>query len=118
METNFGKGVFSSVLKAKDLSMESQNGESSAFVAIKIIRNNETMRKASKTEIAILKKLSDRDPERKKHVVQFHRSFEFRGHVFLVFEKLSMNLREAAKKFGRDVGISISAVRVNDATFL
>lgn len=112
METNFGKGVFSSVLKAKDLSMESQNGESSAFVAIKIIRNNETMRKASKTEIAILKKLSDRDPERKKHVVQFHRSFEFRGHVFLVFEKLSMNLREAAKKFGRDVGISISAVRV------
>ena len=104
-ETNFGKGVFSSVLKAKDL-------KSSSFVAIKIIRNNETMRKASKTEIAILKKLSDRDPERKKHVVQFHRSFEFRGHVFLVFEKLSMNLREAAKKFGRDVGISISAVRV------
>jgi len=104
-ETNFGKGVFSSVLKAKDL-------KSSSFVAIKIIRNNETMRKASKTEIAILKKLSDRDPEHKKHVVQFHRSFEFRGHVFLVFEKLAMNLREAAKKFGRDVGISISAVRV------
>ena len=104
-ETNFGKGVFSSVLKAKDL-------KSSSFVAIKIIRNNETMRKASKTEIAILKKLSDRDPEQKKHVVQFHRSFEYRGHVFLVFEKLAMNLREAAKKFGRDVGISISAVRV------
>ena len=116
-ETNFGKGVFSSVLKAKDLKRSdtpetSSASASSAFVAIKIIRNNETMRKASKTEVAILKKLSDRDPEGKKHVVQFHRSFEFRGHVFLVFEKLSMNLREAAKKFGRDVGISISAVRV------
>ena len=116
-ETNFGKGVFSSVLKAKDLKRSdtpetSSSSASSAFVAIKIIRNNETMRKASKTEVAILKKLSDRDPEGKKHVVQFHRSFEFRGHVFLVFEKLSMNLREAAKKFGRDVGISISAVRV------
>ena len=112
-ETNFGKGVFSSVLKAKDLERsDSPETSSSAFVAIKIIRNNETMRKASKTEVAILKKLSDRDPEGKKHVVQFHRSFEFRGHVFLVFEKLSMNLREAAKKFGRDVGISISAVRV------
>ena len=116
-ETNFGKGVFSSVLKAKDLKRSdtpetSSPAASSAFVAIKIIRNNETMRKASKTEVAILKKLSDRDPEGKKHVVQFHRSFEFRGHVFLVFEKLSMNLREAAKKFGRDVGISISAVRV------
>jgi serine/threonine-protein kinase PRP4 len=116
-ETNFGKGVFSSVLKARDLrpptttTKETDVASSSQDVAIKIIRNNETMRKASKTEIAILKKLSDLDPDRKKHVVSFYRSFEFRNHVFLVFEKLEMNLREAAKKFGRDVGISIQAVR-------
>ena len=35
METNFGKGVFSSVLKAKDLSMESQNGELKSFETTK-----------------------------------------------------------------------------------
>ena len=55
------------------------------------------MRKASKTEVAILKKLSDRDPEGKKHVVQFHRLFEFRVTSF-VFEKLSHELARSGKE--------------------
>ena len=67
------------MLKARDLRLpttttkETDVASSSQDVAIKIIRNNETMRKASKTEIAILKKLSDLEPDRKKHVVSFYR---------------------------------------------
>uniref|UniRef100_A0A7N0ZS22 Protein kinase domain-containing protein n=1 Tax=Kalanchoe fedtschenkoi TaxID=63787 RepID=A0A7N0ZS22_KALFE len=55
-----GKGVFSSVVRAKDL--KAGNGELEA-VAIKIIRNNETMFKAGQSELIILKKLVGADPE-------------------------------------------------------
>ncbi|KAL9423390.1 hypothetical protein AB3S75_035475 [Citrus x aurantiifolia] len=52
-----GKGVFSTVVRAKDL--KAGNGEPEE-VAIKIIRNNETMNKAGQTEVQILKKLAVR----------------------------------------------------------
>lgn len=36
----------------------------------------------------------------------------YRKHLCLVFESLHMNLREVLKKFGRDIGLKLSAVRV------
>eukprot|EP00953_Heterococcus_sp_UTEX-ZZ885_P019981 11161-Heterococcus_DN1.PRE.2 len=36
---------------------------------------------------------------------------EHKNHVVMVFESLQMNLRETLKKFGRRVGINITAVR-------
>ncbi|KAI8973761.1 kinase-like domain-containing protein, partial [Mycotypha africana] len=102
---NLGRGVFSSVVKAKD---QKTNEE----VAIKMIRNNETMYKAGQKELAFLKKLMEADPENKKHVIRLHRHFEYRNHLCLVFETLSMNLRDVLKKYGKDVGISIKAVRI------
>jgi serine/threonine-protein kinase PRP4 len=62
-------------------------------------------------EIGILEQLAAADPDDKKHLVRFHRHFEHKGHLCMVFENLSLNLREVVKRFGRDVGINIRAVR-------
>ncbi|SPO34641.1 related to mRNA splicing-associated serine-threonine protein kinase [Pseudozyma flocculosa] len=102
---NLGKGMFSSVVKARDL----QNGDRE--VAIKIVRIQETMYKAGLKEIGILKKLAELDPEDKKHVIRLEGHFEHRGHLCMVFESLSMNLREVVKRFGKDVGLNLMAVK-------
>ncbi|KAK6538752.1 U4/U6 small nuclear ribonucleoprotein prp4, variant 2 [Orbilia ellipsospora] len=104
VQANLGKGMFSGVVRALDT-------ETKKLVAIKIIRNNETMRKAGQKEIDILKKLAAHDPEDRKHCVRLERQFDHKGHLCLVFENLSINLREVLKKFGRDIGINLRAVR-------
>jgi len=99
-----GRGVFSTVLKGRDL-------ESMKDVAIKVIRANDVMYKTAQIETAICKKLAGADPENKRHCVKFLGHFEFRDHVFMVFEPMAMNLREVLKKYGRNVGLSIHAVQ-------
>ncbi|KAF5195942.1 Serine/threonine-protein kinase PRP4-like protein [Thalictrum thalictroides] len=103
-----GKGVFSTVVRAKDL--KAGKGEPEE-VAIKIIRNNDTMYKAGLEELVILKKLVSADPEDRRHCVRYVSSFKYRNHLCLVFESLHMNLREVLKKFGRNIGLKLSAVR-------
>ncbi|KAL8470602.1 hypothetical protein ACS0TY_033236 [Phlomoides rotata] len=103
-----GKGVFSTVVRAKDLKAKPGDPEE---VAIKIIRNNETMYKAGMEELVILKKLVGADPEDKRHCVRFLSTFKYRNHLCLVFESLHMNLREVLKKFGRNIGLKLTAVR-------
>ncbi|KAL7240463.1 hypothetical protein ACSBR2_006170 [Camellia fascicularis] len=103
-----GKGVFSTVVRAKDLKVGPGDPEE---VAIKIIRNNEHMHKAGKEELIILKKLVGADPDNKRHCVRFLSSFKYRNHLCLVFESLHMNLREVLKKFGRNIGLKLTAVR-------
>ncbi|XP_073223367.1 uncharacterized protein [Cicer arietinum] len=103
-----GKGVFSTVVRAKNL--KTGNGEPDE-VAIKIIRNNDTMYKAGLDELIILKKLVGADPDDKRHCVRFLSSFKYRNHLCLVFESLNMNLREVLKKFGRNIGLKLTAVR-------
>ncbi|KAH8662973.1 kinase-like domain-containing protein [Tricladium varicosporioides] len=104
VQANLGKGMFSGVVRATDVTTKK-------LVAIKLIRNNETMRKAGMKEIEILQKINDADPEDKKHMIRLERHFEHKGHLCMVFENLSINLREVLKKFGRDVGINLKAVR-------
>ncbi|KAH8423833.1 putative serine/threonine protein kinase (Prp4) [Aspergillus melleus] len=101
---NLGKGMFSSVVRATDK-------ETGQLVAVKIIRQNDTMRKAGLKEIDILEQLHEADPEDKKHVIKYVRQFDHKGHLCMVFENLSMNLREVLKKFGRDVGLNLRAIR-------
>ncbi|KAL9148975.1 hypothetical protein ABFS82_12G079200 [Erythranthe guttata] len=103
-----GKGVFSTVVRAKDLKARPGDPEE---VAIKIIRNNETMYKAGMEELVILRKLVGADPENKRHCVRFLSTFKYRNHLCLVFESLHMNLREVLKKFGRNIGLKLTAVR-------
>ncbi|XP_022150585.1 serine/threonine-protein kinase prpf4B-like [Momordica charantia] len=103
-----GKGVFSTVVRAKDLKAGHDEPEE---VAIKILRSNETMYKAGLEELVILKKLVGADPDDKRHCVRFLSSFKYRNHLCLVFESLHMNLREVLKKFGRNIGLKLTAVR-------
>ncbi|XP_055388623.1 serine/threonine-protein kinase PRP4 homolog [Condylostylus longicornis] len=88
-----GKGVFSTVVKCYD-------SETHGTVAIKIIRNNEMMKRAAEKEADILERLNRSDKEDRRHVVRLQRTFEFRGHICLVFEWLWGNLRVALKKYG------------------
>ncbi|XP_051145940.1 serine/threonine-protein kinase prp4-like [Andrographis paniculata] len=103
-----GKGVFSTVVRAKNLRAKSGDPNE---VAIKIIRNNKTMYKAGMEELIILKKLVGADPEDRRHCVRFLSTFKYRNHLCLVFESLNMNLREVLKKFGRNIGLKLTAVR-------
>ncbi|CAD5325716.1 unnamed protein product [Arabidopsis thaliana] len=104
-----GKGVFSTVVRAKDTKPELGEPEE---VAIKIIRNNETMHKAGQAEIRILKKLVGSDPENKHHCVRLLSTFKYRNHLCLVFESLHLNLREVVKKIGVSIGLKLYDVRV------
>ncbi|KAJ2633687.1 U4/U6 small nuclear ribonucleoprotein prp4 [Coemansia sp. RSA 1290] len=101
-----GQGVFSSVLRAAD----TQNGN--APVAIKIIRQNDLMHKAGIKEKRMLDRLQAADPDGKMHVVRLIGSFVHRGHLCLCFELMSLNLREVVRKYGRDTGLSLQAVRI------
>uniref|UniRef100_A0A8C4Z691 Serine/threonine-protein kinase PRP4 homolog n=1 Tax=Gadus morhua TaxID=8049 RepID=A0A8C4Z691_GADMO len=100
-----GQGVFSNVIRARDTARAGQE------VAVKIIRNNELMQKTGLKELEFLKKLNDADPDDKFHCLRLFRHFYHKQHLCLCFEPLSMNLREVLKKYGKDVGLHIKAVR-------
>lgn len=104
IQSSLGKGMFSGVARATDITTKK-------LVAIKIMRNNDALKKGGFTEIAILQKLNSADPENKKHIVKFERSFEYKGHLCMAFENLSLNLREVLKKFGNNVGINLVATK-------
>uniref|UniRef100_A0A0D3FN41 non-specific serine/threonine protein kinase n=1 Tax=Oryza barthii TaxID=65489 RepID=A0A0D3FN41_9ORYZ len=102
-----GKGVFSTVVHAKDLKTQKDGCRE---VAIKIICNN--IEKSGKREISILEKLGTADREDKQHCVRIISSFMHQNHLCLVLESLHMNLREVIKKFGHGTGLKLTAVRV------
>lgn len=102
---NLGRGMFSSVVKARDMMHDEKE------VAIKVVRRQETMYKAGLKEMSILEKLAKMDPEDKRHIIRLEGHFEHRNHLCMVFESKSMNLREVVKRFGKDVGLNLRAVR-------
>lgn len=67
--------------------------------------------KSGLREVDILKKINDRDPDDKFHCIRLFRNFYHKRHLCMVFEPLAMNLREILKKYGRNTGIHIKAVR-------
>ncbi|XP_035827930.1 serine/threonine-protein kinase PRP4 homolog isoform X2 [Aplysia californica] len=100
-----GQGMFSNVMLCRDAA------RSNSEVAIKVIRNNEMMLKTGMKELEFLRKLNDADPDDKYHCLRLYRHFFHKQHLCLVFEPLSMNLREVLKKYGKDIGLHIKAVR-------
>jgi serine/threonine-protein kinase PRP4 len=101
-----GKGVFSTAVKCID------SKKHDALVVLKIIRNNDIMRKASEKEIFLLQLIAQTDPQNKKHCVRLLTNTEYRNHIVIAFEALGMNLRETVKRFGKHVGINVTAVRL------
>ncbi|KAJ2160315.1 U4/U6 small nuclear ribonucleoprotein prp4 [Coemansia sp. RSA 552] len=104
-----GQGVFSSVVQAED------THRPGVSVAIKVIRQNEVMYRAGAKEQRMLQRLQEADPEGKQHIVQFVGRFVHRGHMCLCFELMGPNLRQVVRTYGRDVGLSLQAVRVYGA---
>lgn len=100
-----GQGVFSNVVRARDTARNNMD------VAVKIIRNNEVMHKTGLKELEVLRRLNDADPEDKFHCLRLFRHFFHKHHLCMVFEPLSMNLREVLKKYGKAVGLHVKAVR-------
>ena len=103
---NLGRGMFASVVRARDL----HRGEMD--VAIKIVRRQETMYKAGMQEVGVLETLAKLDENDMMHIVRLYAHFEHKGHLCMVFESLSQNLREIVKRFGKDVGLNLKAVRL------
>ena len=101
-----GQGVFSNVVRARDVA------RGNLEVAVKIIRSNDIMQQTGLKELEILKKLNDADPDDKYHCLRLFSSFYHRSHLCLVFEPLSMNLREVLKKYGKNIGLHIKAVQL------
>merc|ERR1719440_841374 len=100
-----GKGTFSNVIKAVDTK------QSNMQVAIKVMRCNDMMRKAAEREIEILEQLRDSDKENKRNVIRILRHFTYRNHLCIVFECMWDNLRVALKKYTKDKGMSLKAMR-------
>mmetsp|Transcript_80003 Transcript_80003/g.226494 ORF Transcript_80003/g.226494 Transcript_80003/m.226494 type:complete len:634 (-) Transcript_80003:108-2009(-) len=104
VEDMCGKGVFSNVVKAKDQ-------QENCLVAVKIMRCNDMMRKAAEKEVQVLDRLNRADKGNRRHVIRLIRHFGYRGHLCLVFECMWDNLRVALKKYTKDKGMSLQAVR-------
>mmetsp|Transcript_6453 Transcript_6453/g.12140 ORF Transcript_6453/g.12140 Transcript_6453/m.12140 type:complete len:594 (-) Transcript_6453:140-1921(-) len=96
-----GRGTFSTVLRVKD------QADGDRECVIKVIRNNEYMKKKSLEEMQKLVLLTSKDPEGKRNCVRLFSHFEQRGHLCMVFEPMLMNLREyISKRGGRPLEIT------------
>src|SRR5688572_20679334 len=85
--------------------------EKQELVAIKLLRNNDHMKRTGKKEIQVLKQLRASDPEAKYNNIVLLSDFIDREHLCLVFEPMELNLRQLIKKTGSK-GLNINAVRV------
>eukprot|EP01084_Bolivina_argentea_P123466 218801_1 len=103
-----GKGAYSSVLR-----VEENNGNingKSEFV-IKIIRNNEFMKKQGIGEVNFLNEISECLNKNKIHIILLHNSFWYRNHLCLLFESMKCDLRHLLNNINVSFGgLSISAV--------
>ena len=98
-----GKGSFGQVCRCFDHKSKTQ-------VAIKIIRNQKRFHRQGKVEIKVLQHMKDHDPNAQSHAIQMIEYFQFRKHICISFELLSVNLYELLKS-NNYRGLSLSLVR-------
>lgn len=105
MVKGLGRGVFANVAQAEDVK------DSGKLVAIKIVRRNDAMKKSSQKEMDFLRRLNDADPQDKRHIIRLLGSFDHKGHLCIVFEHMSKNLRDLLKEETSGHGLSLQAVK-------
>ncbi|CAF0726304.1 unnamed protein product [Didymodactylos carnosus] len=98
-----GKGSFGLVVKCYDHKHGSQ-------VALKIVRNEKRFHRQAQEEIRILEHLKKQDRDNTFNAIHLYEWFQFRNHICITFELLSMNLYELIKK-NRFQGFSLQLVR-------
>ncbi|KAM3139159.1 hypothetical protein pb186bvf_008757 [Paramecium bursaria] len=82
-----GSGSFGQVFEVKD-------HRTIRIFAMKMIRNQEKLKKQAAVEANILKYIKEQDTNQISNIVVIEDSFLFRGHQCIVFEKLDQNLYE------------------------
>lgn len=110
MIKTLGRGVFANVAQAEEVAADS-DGEQGRLVAIKMIRRNELMRKASQKEMDFLQKVNEADPQDKRHIIRLLGSFDHKGHLCIIFEHMSKNLRDLLKEETNGHGLALPAVK-------
>ena len=110
MIKTLGRGVFANVAQAEEVTADSSD-QHGKLVAIKMIRRNELMRKASQKEMDFLQKVNEADPQDKRHIVRLLGSFDHKGHLCIIFEHMSKNLRDLLKEETNGHGLALPAVR-------
>lgn len=60
----------------------------------------------------IIELISLKDPQHNKHCMRILDTFIYRKHYCIVFNIMSMNLRELLNKYGRNIGLHLDAVKV------
>lgn len=78
--------------------------------AVKIIRNNDAMRRIGEREANVIENLNKHQTTHS--IIGLLDRFNHKGHLCLVFEGMHSNLRDILKEFGRNEGINIRAVRL------
>lgn len=98
-----GKGSFGQVVKVYD-------HKTQGYVAIKMVRNEKRFHRQAAEEIRILEHLKKQDKDNNYNIIHMLESFQFRNHICITFELLSMNLYELVKK-NKFQGFSLQLVR-------
>ncbi|KAM4614715.1 dual specificity tyrosine-phosphorylation-regulated kinase 2 [Polymixia lowei] len=98
-----GKGSFGQVVKAFD-------HKTHTHVALKMVRNEKRFHRQAAEEIRILEHLRKQDKDSSMNVIHMLENFNFRNHICMTFELLSMNLYELIKK-NKFQGFSLPLVR-------
>mmetsp|Transcript_67401 Transcript_67401/g.171077 ORF Transcript_67401/g.171077 Transcript_67401/m.171077 type:complete len:577 (-) Transcript_67401:72-1802(-) len=111
LEDELGRGVFSTVFRCRDI------GVSDKEFAIKFIRSNPMLKKATEKEIRLMRRLrneaSVKDPEGARCFLGLAgpETFEHNGHLALVFHLQRCDMRTGLQKYGQGRGLPLGLVR-------
>jgi dual specificity protein kinase YAK1 len=83
-----GTGTFGQVFRC----VREDGKDGRQLVAVKVVKSKPAYYSQGQLEIKIASYLNSKDPEDDRHIVRLQESFEYQGHVCLVFELLSMTL--------------------------
>jgi len=98
-----GKGSFGQVIRCYDY-------KKSSITAMKIIKNKQRFHRQAKIEVKLLQYIKEKDPEDVSNIVQIDEVFNFRNHLLISFELLSIDLYQLTKN-NHFKGLSLGLIR-------